>query len=130
MREEQIRLLDELVQSIFYDMFGDPVENPMGWDFSFIHEVILSITSGWSLGGDERPMLNGEFGVLKISAVTSGKFLPQEYKVVSEDVLNSTKQPLLKPCQGDLLFSRANTRELVAASCIVDKDYENLFLPE
>ena len=31
-RKEQIRLLDELIQSIFYDMFGDPVTNPKGWE--------------------------------------------------------------------------------------------------
>jgi len=28
------------------------------------------------------------------------------------------------------LFSRANTRELVAATCIVEADYPNLFLPD
>jgi hypothetical protein len=37
---------------------------------------------------------------------------------------------LITPRRGDLLFSRANTRELVAASCIVEADYPNLFLPD
>jgi len=31
-RKEQIALMDQLIQSIFYDMFGDPVLNPMGWE--------------------------------------------------------------------------------------------------
>lgn len=31
-RKEQIRLMDELIQSVFYDMFGDPVTNPKGWE--------------------------------------------------------------------------------------------------
>ncbi|PAV09184.1 restriction endonuclease subunit S [Methanocorpusculum parvum] len=31
-RKEQIRLMDELAKSLFIEMFGDPVENPMGWD--------------------------------------------------------------------------------------------------
>ena len=32
--------------------------------------------------------------------------------------------------KGDLLFSRANTREMVGAVAIVDKDYKLLFLPD
>lgn len=31
-RKEQIRLMDELAKSLFIEMFGDPVENPMGWE--------------------------------------------------------------------------------------------------
>lgn len=32
--------------------------------------------------------------------------------------------------KGDLLFSRANTREYVGATALVDEDYPNLFLPD
>lgn len=31
-REESIKLLDELVKSRFIEMFGDPVNNPKGWE--------------------------------------------------------------------------------------------------
>ncbi|MBF0235751.1 MAG: restriction endonuclease subunit S, partial [Desulfamplus sp.] len=31
-RKEQIALMDNLIQSLFYDMFGDPVINPKGWE--------------------------------------------------------------------------------------------------
>lgn len=31
-RKKQIELLDELLKSIFYDMFGDPISNPKHWD--------------------------------------------------------------------------------------------------
>jgi len=30
-RRESLRLLDDLIQSTFLEMFGDPVTNPMGW---------------------------------------------------------------------------------------------------
>lgn len=31
-RKKQIKLLDDLIESIFYDMFGDPVKNDKGWE--------------------------------------------------------------------------------------------------
>jgi len=37
-RKEQIRLMDELAKSLFVEMFGDPVENPMGWELGKLSE--------------------------------------------------------------------------------------------
>ena len=31
-RKAQIEALDELIQSVFYDMFGDPIQNPKGFN--------------------------------------------------------------------------------------------------
>jgi len=39
-------------------------------------------------------------------------------------------KPLKFVQQGDFLFSRANTIELVAACCIVEGDHPNLFIPD
>ncbi len=69
-RKEQIALLDELVQSVFYDMFGDPVLNKKGWKTRKLEEV-AKINMGQSPKGDSYntdgvgiPLLNGpaEFG--------------------------------------------------------------------
>ena len=38
-RRAALAQLDTLTQSIFLDMFGDPVTNPMGWDTSALGEV-------------------------------------------------------------------------------------------
>lgn len=43
-QKAQIEELDKLAQSIFYDMFGDPVENEKGWEVRKLGEII-SITS-------------------------------------------------------------------------------------
>ena len=32
-------LSDTYLQSVFLEMFGDPVSNPMGWDFRFVREI-------------------------------------------------------------------------------------------
>lgn len=45
-RKEQISYLDKLIQSIFYEMFGDPVTNPMNWKVEH-----LSNFGEWRSGG-------------------------------------------------------------------------------
>lgn len=115
----------ELGRSVFLEVFGDIHRNNK-WKEEPLEKVIKEIKSGTSYSGDDRPLQKNEFGVLKISAVTSGRFKP-EYKAVPKD---SIDKELVFVEPGDLLFSRANTRELVAATCIVDDEYPNLFLPD
>ncbi len=40
-QKAQLKELDTLAQSIFYDMFGDPIENSKGWDVKTIKDVAL-----------------------------------------------------------------------------------------
>lgn len=126
-RKEAIALTEELLRSAFLEMFGDPVTNPKGWAVRPLGEVIEKLEAGWSANGDARPRLSEEYGVLKVSAVTSGFFRSEEHKAVAADAVD---RELVTPRAGDLLFSRANTRELVAATCIVESDEPRLFLPD
>ncbi|APC38883.1 restriction endonuclease subunit S [Clostridium estertheticum] len=121
-RREANRLLDEYLKSVFVGMCSEESN-----DIKLVNHVVKSIDAGWSVGGEERAICNDEIAVLKISAVTKGTFDASKYKVISKDV--KIKKHL--SCKrGDILFSRANTRELVGASCIVYKDYDNLILPD
>lgn len=38
-KQEQLRALDNLAQSLFYQMFGDPITNPMGWQVKKFAEL-------------------------------------------------------------------------------------------
>lgn len=127
-RKQAILFLDDYLRSTFIEMFGDPVKNPKGWEISSMGNILKEIIAGWSAKGEDRIKLNDEYGVLKISAVTYGYFNPDEYKAVKISATNSKK--LIYPKKGDLLFSRANTEELVGASCIVKENYSDLFLPD
>lgn len=42
----QLEELDKLAQSIFYDMFGDPVTNEKGWEVKKLKDVSSKITNG------------------------------------------------------------------------------------
>ena len=45
-KKEQLSDYDNLAQSIFYEMFGDPVVNEKGWDNSTLESVCSSIVRG------------------------------------------------------------------------------------
>lgn len=127
-RQQAIQLADDFLRSVFLDMFGDPVTNPKGWKMNPIKNGLKEVKSGWSAKGESYPCKKGELGVLKISAVTSGVFKPSENKFVNNALAEDKK--LVFPSKGDLLFSRANTRELVAATCIVTESRRDVFLPD
>lgn len=45
-QKQQLKELDTLAQSIFYDMFGNPVDNDKGWALETIEKVCSSIVRG------------------------------------------------------------------------------------
>ncbi|MDO4838653.1 MAG: restriction endonuclease subunit S, partial [Clostridia bacterium] len=123
----QLDALDQLVKARFVEMFGDPVRNPFGWNVSTVGKLISLCESGWSGNGTQHEKKNGEIAVLKVSAVTKGYFIPTECKVLDDQ--ESIKK-YVYPQAGDLLFSRANTRELVGATAVITEDYPEYILPD
>jgi type I restriction enzyme S subunit len=45
-QQHAIAKLDTLLQSVFLDMFGDPVTNPKGWNVVELRELLSFLTSG------------------------------------------------------------------------------------
>lgn len=88
---------------------------------------MASIEAGRSPKNQGRPARDGEVGVLKVSAVSWGKFLPEENKALLPD---DAAEPELAVRAGDLLISRANTTDLVGAVVYVEHDYPNLMLAD
>lgn len=90
-------------------------------------EILDGIKAGKNLRCTERPPEPHEKGVVKVSAVTWGEFDPKESKTFPPDHVPSDAI-LIK--SGDLLFSRANTVDLVGAVVIVDEAPGNLYLSD
>lgn len=85
LKKEQLKDYDNLAQSIFYEMFGDPVENGKGWEVKKLGEVCVKITDG-----DHMPPPKSETGIpfLTISDInketreldfSNTYFVPREY---------------------------------------------------
>ena len=53
-QKAQLKELDTLAQSIFYDMFGDPVENEKGWKVKTLGELSSLIINGTTPKGGEE----------------------------------------------------------------------------
>ena len=126
-RRSAIALLDELGRSVFLEMFGDPVINPKGWDRVPFGELLSAIESGKSPNCLDRPVAEGEWGVLKLGAVTWCEYNSSENKALP---FKEKPDPTLEVKSGDLLFTRKNTYELVAACVLVRSTPPNLLLPD
>ena len=119
--------LDVLIKARFVEMFGDVKDNPHNYEIFLIKTLLKSCEAGWSANGTQREKKDNEIAVLKVSSVTKGYFIPEECKVL-DDQANIKKY--VTPEKGDLIFSRANTREMVGATAVIMEDYPLLILPD
>jgi type I restriction enzyme S subunit len=116
-KKQQLKELDALAQSIFYEMFGNSGESiPVSY-------YITGLSAGKSLAGDEECPNK----VLKTGAVTYDHFdgnqvknLPLEYVPIPSHKVNVN----------DLLISRMNTAELVGACAYVWWIDDSIYLPD
>lgn len=124
-RSAALALLDELTQSIFLDMFGDAEVQGSKWPVRRVVEYVDEFQGGKSLESTDDN--DSRCRVLKVSAVTGMKFRPCESKPIDDDYQPPDEHYVRN---GDLLFSRANTTELVGAVAYVTNCPQNLLLPD
>ena len=85
-KREQLKELDALAQSIFYDMFGDPITNEKGWEVKKLGEVAPAKEYK-----GEIPNKDGKYWLLNLDMVTAhtGEIIEQCYFEPNE-IGNST----------------------------------------
>jgi type I restriction enzyme S subunit len=123
-RHQAIELLGSLAHSAFREMFGELVSNDRGWPSATVRDFVQGFQSGKNFAPAEEET---SLRVLKVSAVTSGIFKPEESKPVPLSY-SPPKSHFVR--DGDLLFSRANTSELIGATALVVSPPPNLLLPD
>ena len=101
LRKEQLAKLDQLVKSRFVEVFGDPVQNPMGWPISALSEHINFLTSG-SRGWAQYFSDNGEY-FITIKNVKNCKITLDDVQYVLPP--NNAEAKRTKVQEGDLLIS-------------------------
>lgn len=94
LKKEQLKDFDNLAQSLFYEMFGDPVENEKGWEVKKLIEV-SSLINGRAFKQNEL-LSEGKYKVLRVgNFFTNSNFYYSNLELEDE-----------KYCyKGDLLFA-------------------------
>lgn len=113
LKKAQLKDLDLLAQSIFYDMFGDPIENPKGWEVKKLGEV-CSAQNG--LVNPKEEPYNKMYHVGPANIVSNtGEII--ELKTAEEENLKSGKY-LFEP--GMVLYSkiRPNLNKVALATFV------------
>jgi type I restriction enzyme S subunit len=100
-------------------------EVPEHWTVHELRHRINRIEQGWSPSCENRPAEDGEWGVLKVGCVNYGRFTPSENKALPCEL---QPVPELEVRRGDVLISRANTRELVGSAALVKNTRARLLL--
>ena len=117
-KKQQLKELDNLAQSIFYEMFGDPVENDKGLDIQTLGDVAVSVNYGTSSPARE----GGAFKYLRMNNLTYSGYLDL-CDVKSIDA-NESEREKYSVQRGDILFNRTNSKELVGKTALFTLDEE------
>jgi len=126
-QKQELLDLENLIKSRFVEMFGDPVSNPFRWDKVLMNECLENIDNGKSFVCDTVARVGEHPAILKLSAVTYGIYKPEENKrIISESDFVENAEVR----EGDLLFTRKNTPELVGMAAYVASTPPKLMMPD
>jgi type I restriction enzyme S subunit len=108
-----------IIPALFLDMFGDPATNPKGWPMVTVGDLLQSAAYGTSQKANDR----GEgIPMIRMGNVTTGGQLDTiDLKHIAISGLEREKAELL---EGDLLFNRTNSKELVGKTGLWDGRFE------
>lgn len=104
-----------------------PFDIPEGWAWCRFGDIQIGADAGSSPKCEERPIIGNEWGILKVSATSGACFDQDENKFFASSVDLETCSIVQ---EGDFLLSRANTKELVGNSVVVEKLTKNLLLSD
>ena len=111
LRKQELSALDNLIKARFVEMFGDPIQNPKGWDMQLIEEVVAN---------EKNALKAGPFGsaLKKEYYVASGYKIYGQEQVISGDCtfgdyyIDEERYKSLENCAvqaGDVLISLVGT---------------------
>ncbi|MCA0974751.1 restriction endonuclease subunit S [Halomonas denitrificans] len=100
-------------------------EIPAHWEMSKLRFVIDDIEQGWSPQCHNQSADEEQWGVLKVGCVNGETFNPDENKALPEDLDPRERYEIQA---GDILVSRANTKELLGSAAIVTTVRRKLLL--
>lgn len=120
LKKAQLSDLDALAQSIFYDMFGDPIENEKGWEVKRLKDIVAddcSISYGIVQPGDG---VDNGVPVVRPVDMTHTFVKRSGLKQTTKEISDSYKRTILKG--NEILMCVRGTTGLVALATEDIKD--------
>lgn len=115
----QIQLLNELDESLFIDMFGDPIQNPMGFNSLLLKSLTVKIGSGSTpRGGRDSYQKNG-ISFIRSMNVYNNRFNSKGLVYINEEQAQKLRNVIVE--SGDILLNI--TGASVTRTCLVDDKY-------
>ena len=122
-KKQQLKEYDALAQSIFYEMFGDPVENEKGWEVKKMNEV-AKIAGGYAF--KSNLFIEEGIPVLRIGNINTGRLKTDSIVFYQEN--SALAKYLVYP--GDLVMSLTGTvgKDDYGNVCVLDNAYSKYYL--
>ena len=117
-RQEELKLLDNLIKARFVEMFGDPVANEMGWDTLPLENACKAIVDC----PHSTPSYTKEdtgFRCIRTSIVKKNRILWDEIEYIPEDEYVKRIQRK-KPDVGDIVYTREGA--ILGIAAIIDRN--------
>ena len=118
-KKEELKKLEKLKKSLFYEMFGDPIRNEKGWEVKKLSEV-----SDVFIGITYKPEEVSEEGIfiLRSGNIHNSILTLKDELKIKKNI--NTKYFVKK--NDILMCSRNGSSKLVGKVALIDKDYINM----
>lgn len=117
-KKGQLKDYDTLAQSIFYEMFGDPVENEKGWEVKKLGELCSKIGSGATPRGGNESYKDEGISLIRSLNVYNNEFRRKDLAYIDDEQAAALSNVTL--LENDVLLNI--TGASVARCCIVPSD--------
>jgi len=94
--QQIIEHYDQLAQSIFLDMFGDPVSNPKGWKKKKLGEITNKIGSGATPTGGKESYISDGISLVRSLNIYDGYFSYKDLAHITEEQADKLRNVILE----------------------------------
>ena len=112
-KKAQLRDLDALAKSIFFEMFGEPDEHSNRWKASVVGDCFVSIKNGANIKQSKNA---GGIPITRIETLSNGVF--NRDRLGYADVYDANKYHSYILVDGDILMSHINSKTYIGRSVV------------
>lgn len=121
LKKEQLKDFDNLAQSIFYEMFGDPVENEKGWEVKKIGDLAIVKTGPFGSMLHKEDYITDGIPLVNPIHMKNFKIVPDMEFTISKEKACELENYMLQ--NNDVIFARRGDIGRCAIVSEIEKGY-------